>query len=304
MIKNYLLLFLLAGTVLGVSSCGGDEVTTTDDSMYVESEDDTAYAELEISEETLEQIIHSIPTPVEMNVLIRSSGASYYGDVLHPTSHYDTYTTSYKKALNLGIYGADLGYLNIYEKTGTSIDYLKTIKDLSDDLHVGQFFDFNTLQRLAASSDNSDSLIIVSTMNFNKMNKYLREQKRGKVSVLIITGTFVEGLNIASQIVKNNPNEEIAEKIGEQKLTVNDLLLILKVYEKDPQMSDLIADIQSLKEEMDKVEIITIAGEPIAKEVDGALVIEQTETSEVQMSDELLGRIIEKTESIRKKIIS
>lgn len=298
------MLFLLAGTTFFFTACGGDEPANVVDEMYEEPEGDTTYVELEISEETLEQIIHSIPTPVEMNVLIRASGASYYGDVLHKTSNYDKYTTSYKKALNLGVYGADLGYLNIYEKTGTSIDYLKTIKDLSDDLHVGQFFDFETLQRLAASSDDSDSLIIVSTKNFNKMNKYLRDQKRGKISVLLITGTFIEGLNIASQLVKNNPNDQIREKIGEQKLTVNDLLLILEVYKKDPEMADLIADVRSLKEEMDQVEIVTTVGEPIAKEVDGALVIEQTETSEIKMSDELLTRIIEKTESIRKKIIS
>lgn len=304
MLKRSLLLLMTLLSLTLYTSCGGEEPANIEDEMFDETADTDAQPVLEIDPETLEAIITSIPTPVEMNVMIRASGAEYYGEILHPASDVDQYTTGYKKALNLGVYGADLGYLNIYEKTGTSIDYLKSIKDLSDELRIGQFFDFAKLQELAADSENSDSLIYVSTRNFNNMNRALREDKRGKVSVLIITGTFVEGLNIASQIVKNAPNDQIVEKIGEQKLTVSDLLLILELYEGDEEMAELIADFKELKSEMDNVEIVITMGDPIATEVDGRLVIEETSTSEVIISQETLNRIIEKTETIRKKIIS
>lgn len=302
--KKFVPLFVLGIALTAMTACGGEEPANVEEEMFETTPEDEGQETLAISEETLEQIIHSIPSPVEMNVLIRASGAEYRGDVLHNTNGSDNYTTSYKKALNLGIYGADLGYLNIYQKTGSSIDYLKTIKDLSDDLKVGEFFDFETMQRLAGSTEDADSLIIVSTRNFNKMNQHLREKNRGKLSVLILTGTFVEGLNIANNIVEQNNHPDLRERIGEQKLTVNDLLLILKVYEGDEQMESLIADFEDLKKEMDNVEIVTTIGEPIAKEVDGVLVIEETSTSEVKITDEMLARIKEKTEKIRNKIIS
>jgi hypothetical protein len=303
MLKRSMMLMVCTLSVAMYTSCSGEEPVNIDEDMFEVTDTDVTPM-LDVPPEVLEEIITAIPTPVEMNVMIRASGAEYYGEILHPAADVEQYTTSYKKALNLGIYGADLGYLNIYEKTGTSIDYLKSIKDLSDDLRIGEFFDFAKLQELAADSENSDSLIIVSTKNFNKMNRHLREDKRGKVSVLIIVGTFVEGLNIAGQIVKNNPNDEIVEKIGEQKLTVSDLLTILQLYGEDPEMGDLIADFEDLKLEMDDVEILITVGERVATEVDGRLVFEDSSTSEILLTDETLSRIIAKTEAIRQKIIS
>ncbi|MCK7541648.1 MAG: hypothetical protein MZV63_67570 [Marinilabiliales bacterium] len=48
--------------------------------------------------------------------------------ILLPHSGADKLSTNFGKAIMLGIYGADLGYLNMYGKTGNSIDVLTTIK--------------------------------------------------------------------------------------------------------------------------------------------------------------------------------
>jgi hypothetical protein len=41
---------------------------------------------------------------------------------------------------------------------------------------------------------NLDSLIFISVHSFNQMDDYLRTNKRGNLSALIITGTWIEGL--------------------------------------------------------------------------------------------------------------
>ena len=309
--KKFLYVLFAAATLTGCGESEEAAFETTFETTPEEGDGFTTTPEdadisnpIGISEESLETIIHAIPSPLEMTVAIKRSGAEYNNKVISDPAFYDKYTTSHKRALNLGVYGADLGYLNMYEKTGTSLDYLKTIKQLSENLNVGQFFDFAKLKDLASNKENIDSLLLISTRNFSQMNKYLRDQKRGKVSVLVVTGTYIEGLNIAAQIVKENPESTISDRIGEQKLTVEDLITILKVYEKDPVFADLIKDFSSLKEEMDQVDIVIVKGEQKMEEIDGVLTLISQDESEVRMSPEILAKIIEKAEVIRNKIIS
>ena len=299
-IKNIIPLLFLSVMII---ACGGDEV---DDGMDMLSDfeyADSLQAQVVVSEEIIEEMIHSIPSPVEMTTLIISSGAKFNKSILNDIDHLDNYDSPYAKAINLGVYGTDLGYLNIYEKSLLSIDYMAAVRGLSRDLKVDQFFDFQTLKRLAASSDNIDSLISITTHGFIEMDVYLREQNRTKASVLIVTGTFVEGLFIATQITKDSPNDLIAERVGEQKMSLNNLIVMLEVYKTDPEIEKLIVEFKGLKEIYDDVEIITVYGEPITKEVDGMLVIEDQSTSEVKMSEEVLINIIKKVEELRSKII-
>ncbi|HBF87208.1 MAG TPA: hypothetical protein DDX39_01100 [Bacteroidales bacterium] len=259
---------------------------------------------LEISEETMENIIQNISSPIEMASLIKSTGAPFSQKLLSPTDYVDEYGTNFKKALSLGVFGADLGYLNMYEKTGSVITHLSSIKSLADDLKVGQFFDFAMLKRLSTSSNNLDSLIFISVSSFNLMDEYLRENGRTNISTLLVTGVWIEGLYLATQIVKDKPNAEIAERIGEQKLFMNDIILLLSNYKSDQNFQELIVDLESIKALYDGVKISYEVGEPEMIEKDGRLVIVQNEKSVVEITDAQLDKIIEQTEIIRSKIVN
>src|SRR5687768_1496297 len=60
-------------------------------------------------------ILHRIPSPLEISVLLKESGRKYNAGFLNAPDNLSRYNTNYKRALNLGIYGTDLGYTNIYE---------------------------------------------------------------------------------------------------------------------------------------------------------------------------------------------
>ena len=95
--------------------------------------------ELQVSEEAMEDIVQNVSSPVEMAALIKSLGIPYSQKYLASVDNADNYNTSFEQALGLGVYGADLGYLNMYNKTTSVIDYISVIKDLADDIKVGQF---------------------------------------------------------------------------------------------------------------------------------------------------------------------
>lgn len=270
----------------------------------MEIPDSVLNAGVEIDEEVMQNIVQNISSPVEMAAMIKDLGVAYSNKYISTTERVGNLTTSFQQSLNLGIYAADLGYLNMYNKTSAVVDYLTAIKTLSDAIKVGQFFDFTTLKRLATNSKNLDSLMYISVHSFNQMDKYLHSNNRTNLSALMVTGVWIEGLYLGTQVYKATPNKELAERIGEQKLTLDQLMLILDNYKKDNQYAKLLEDLQQLKTLFNSVTIYTKKGEPQMVEVDGILTIVGGDESIVEISPELLNNIVATTEQIRNKIIS
>lgn len=259
--------------------------------------------ELEISKEAMGDIVQNISSPVEMAALIKSLGVPFSKKYIASTAYVDDYNTSFKKAYNLGVFGADLGYLNMYNKTSSVLDYISAIKKLADGINVGQFFDFSTLKRLATNSTNLDSLMFVSVHSFNEMDNYLRKNNRSDISAAIVAGVWVEGLYFATQVAKDHPSSDLTENIGEQKNILNQLLLVLKNFQKDNEIKSLVNDLTEIKKTFDPLKITIEVGEPKSVEKNGRLTIVQSETSKVHVTKEQLKIIIQQTEKIRNKLI-
>ncbi len=294
---------VLVAIALAQVGCHSDSKKNSDD---IEIPDDIFGDDkpLMISQEAMGDIIDNISSPVEMAALLKSTGVSFSQKLLASTKRVDYLNTDFKRALNLGIYGCDLGYLNMYEKTGSVINNMTTIKTLANELRIGQFFDFNTIKRLATNNENLDSLMYISVSSFNNMDEYLRNNNRSNISSLIVTGMWVEGMYLATQVVKAAPNKEVVERIATQKLVLNDLILILKNYKTDPNFVKLVDDVERIKKEYEAVKITYEMAEPEAKEVDGMLIIVQNDKQNVDISDETLNNIITVIEDVRNKMIN
>jgi len=260
--------------------------------------------ELEISEESLNSIIQSLPSPLEIASVIKGSDVPFNEGLLNKTESQENFTTDFEKSLAMGLYSGNLGYINVYEKSYLAIKYLSAIKNLADDLNIGQFFDFETIKRLSENSDKIDSLIYLSTVNFEKMDQFLRSQKRSNLSVLIVTGTWMESLYLATQVVKTKRNEQLIERIAEQKMILDQVLLIVSAYKSEPFFADLLASLGELKTEFDKVTITYNYQEPTTKEVNGRLVIVDNSTTSVNISDEQVVNITNVIGKIRARIVS
>jgi len=263
--------------------------------------DELDQGELKISVQAMNEIIENISSPIEMAAIVKDLGAPFSSRYLSNLDNIDNHGSSFRMAFTLGVLGADLGYLNVYEKTGTSVNYLAAISKISDGLKISQFFDFNTMKRLATTSTNLDSLMFLSVHSFNLMDDHLRITDRSNLSSLMVTGVWIEGMYLATQVVKENPDTTLAQYIGEQKIILNDLLLILRNYERDAQFSELIKDLEQIKIEFDKVKISYQLGEPKAVEQDGMLMIVQQESSIVEINQDVLSNIVEITARIRNK---
>lgn len=255
-----------------------------------------------ISEEALKEIIQQIPSPLEISFLIKDVGTKYDRSILNSTDNLSHYNSNFQKAINLGIFGTDLGYTNIYEQNQDALTYLTAIKELADGLNIGHFFDFSTIKRLATNSKNLDSLLLITTQNFEKINAHLQDKKRANQSILLLTGGWLEALHITCQINKSNPNKQLSEKIGEQKIIIDQLMSLLSFYDKDPSITQLSNDLKELHEVYNKIEIVTKYEESTFKEVDGVLTVVNNSKSEIKVTDQNLADITRITENIRAKV--
>jgi hypothetical protein len=257
-----------------------------------------------LSPEAIADISRNISSPVEIANLLLMLDVPFSQGYLASSIDANKLSTNFDKAMKLGILGADLGYLNIYEKTGSSLEVLSSIRKLSEDIKVGQFFDFETIKRLSKNKSNLDSLLFLSIDSYNKIDKYLRENDRGQLSALMIIGVWIEGQYLATQVVSKTPDKVLSDRIGEQKIILNDLIFLLSPYcSHDAEYSALCKNLQEIKDKYHDVRITYTQGDPVSSEKDGGLVVTQTETSNVEMSKEQLDGIIEITKNIRNRLV-
>jgi hypothetical protein len=297
-----LLKYTLLAAIL--TACGSGK--KSDEQAFMESLDSTKVTGPSISEAVIGDILQQIPSPLEISVLLKESGKKYNVNYLNSADNLPKYNSNYKKALNLGIYGTDLGYTNIYEQNQDGVKYMSAIKSLADGLNIGQFFDIETIGRLATNSKNLDSLLLITTQNFNNINHYLQTQGRANLSVLLLTGGWLEAMHITCNVAALDPgNKELQEKIGEQKVILENILLLLSFYKDvDQNMAALLTDMEELKKVYDKVNITYTYKESTFEVVNGVMVIKDNSTTTIDITPDDINNIRTISGTIRNKIIS
>lgn len=300
--KGKVILFIIG--ILFCFSCRNSS-KKTGEFVFPESDSIPVSEAEKLSPEAIADISRNISSPVEIANLLQMLEVPFSQQYLAASIDANKQSTNFDKALKLGILGADLGYLNMYEKTGSSLDVLSSIRKLAEDIKVGQFFDFESIKRLSQNKSNLDSLLFISIDSYNQIDSYLRGNNRGALSALMIIGVWIEGQYLATQVVSQYPDKMLSDRIGEQKIILNDLLLLISPYcNQDSEYSDLCRDLMKIKDIYRPVRITYTQGVPVSEEKDGGLVITQTETSVVEMTGEQLKEIIETTKDIRDRLIS
>ena len=304
------LIYFIALTLVfgGCSSCGNknenkkeEEVVNADEEFAIP--DSVVEAEVKFDPSVVQEMAENVASPVEIAALIKSLKVPFSKDILASTDLIDGLNTNFKRAIGFGIYGADLGYINMYNKNTLVLEYITGIKTLAEGLKVGQFFDFTTLKRLATNKENIDSLMHISTSNFNKIDAHLKETNRSSLSCVIVAGVWIEGLYLSCQVASSVESDKMNESIGEQKIAFSTLYKMLSLYKKDPNISELVEDLKELKTIYDGVTISYEVGDPETLEVNGVITFVQNDKSIVNITDDQLKRIKASIIKVRNKQI-
>jgi hypothetical protein len=283
---------------LGFStSCSNSDANGLEDSL------NSKKMNLKISKEELDLLIQSFPSPIETSLVIKNAGNPFNSSILIPTKNLERFVSNYDKALAMGAFGGDMGYINIYEKSFVAMDYLGAIRMLSKDLEIDQFFDFDQMISMAKNSSNADSLLQMSTESFNKMEAHFRDKGRNELSILIVLGTWLEGSYIISNLAKGKMTDEMKNRVAEQKESVVKLADLLRKADSDPYFSKLSASMNKLKSMYDKITIEQIIREPEMQEINGELVFIDKSETKINATKEQIAVVIDGTMSLRDDLL-
>jgi hypothetical protein len=259
-IKQPIYLFLSVVLAMGLASCASSNEDKNKDSKE--------FDEAGQLKEQIEEVVYNIPSPSEIPYLLQATGAEFNEGLLNSRQKVDSYTSrNDKAALNLGVYVADIGYLTSYDKTQQAIDYLTTCKTLADNLGLIGTFDTELGKQFEANISNKDSLAHLLDRTIKQSQAFLNDDNRNKLSSLIVTGSFVEGLYISTGLIKSYPKDILPEDsrnlvltplmrvVLEQKKAVAELLKMLKSQDQSEPIASIVKDLAALDDTYQKLNI-------------------------------------------------
>ncbi|MFT6211160.1 MAG: hypothetical protein ACJATE_001791 [Bacteroidia bacterium] len=243
----------------------------------------------------------SIPSPIQTAILIEKSGADYSKGFLNDAKKVSTYATNYQKALNLGVYGADVGYVTIYNQSQDALKYLGVINKLTDELGITGAFDESTIKRFETNFGKRDSMLNLVAVAYRNSDAFLKDNDRMNVGALILAGGWIETLYFTTQIAVEDGNKDVINRIGEQKYTLNNIVKMLTPFYNQPEYDVLVDDLIDLAYDFDAISI------QYTYEKSGVDIANKTtkinSKTEVVITPEHLQAIADKVANIRNKIV-
>ena len=241
--------FFVKGGILLFSSalmmsCGGSNEIDVD----IEETDSTTKT-VETIGLNVPTIEYSVPTPNELFEIIKSQGGVLKIELINSLDNEEGYIDVKSKALNFGIYSADLGYMSCFDHSIEFLKYTKSVERLGDELGISEVFDKELMDRIENNEGNNDSLFIISNDTYYNSYQYLEENEKGTELALIISGGFIESLYIVINLVDDySDDNEIVEKIGDQKLVLENILDFCMTYMDEPSVKETMDDLFALSE--------------------------------------------------------
>jgi len=193
----------------------------------------------EVSEEH-KKVVFPIPTPYSVTNVLKEADADFYEYLLNSINNAEAYITLEKQGLNLGVYGTDLSYANVYGNSQLVNEYFSVIKYLTDELGFTELFNKEFLLRIQNNIDKPDSLFKIATESTYKTYEYLINRGKGDLATIVLVGSWIEGLFLATQIGNLSEKPEVIwPEIAQQKFSS---VILVEQLEKFKRSSNLVDD--------------------------------------------------------------
>lgn len=249
-----------------------------------------AATQQELTAEDIAKVTAHFPSPVDFVSYINHANLAYNGQWLNPIGQVSSYLGRPEwAALNLGVYMADLGYQSLYMRSEAALQYLKTAKQLSDQLNILNEKTNEYLRRFEQNLSNRDSLLTITREAYYSIEDYLRENDKRDLAALIVTGAWVEGLYGGGTILTSQANffnnekyRPLIYRIGAQKNSLSNIIAMLEKIEDVEEVNKLVQELKQLQQYYQQVEVVEAkAGEEAVVDI-----------AEVQNIEELVDRVV------------
>jgi hypothetical protein len=231
-----------------------------------------AFDEAQTLEEEITHLVsEDFPTPSEIPYLVMQTGAEYNQLLLNSRENADAYIAKPDDAaLNLGVYAADVGYLASYDSVESNMG-------------------------------NRDAVTRLLDKAVDQAAQYMGTGANSKIGALIITGSFVESMYLATGIVNTYPKAAFADQNQRMQILTPLITLVLKQRTSVKEVRDMLtkvdqtARVTKILSDWTELEAAYEALEPLQKQI-------SQNAGTLQFDDQTLAGVSKTIEKIRADI--
>ena len=201
----------------------------------------------EVIKSGLKDFVYPLPTSFEVIEMINDLEIGYDIGVSNLTENADKYFIEAKKAINLGVYGADLAYASTYQMKQEVMLFLETSRKLADDLGIASIYNEELVSEVENSIDKKEELVELITNSFYDIYSQLNKNGKANLALLGVAGSWVEALFITTQVSANvYHNIGLVKIIHKQKISLEALMDILNDNNGDEKIDKMIKELTPL----------------------------------------------------------
>ncbi len=207
----------------------------------------------EIIEETTkttdtDQVDYMLPSSLQIAELFKNAGLSYIGNVTSPKEKVETFNSKNIQKLNFGVYSADMAYCIINNQPQESINYLNSLRKLSEKLWMTDILNsMGVSTRLEANIGNKDSLTYIMSELQMQLDDYLEENEMSNTGAVIFAGAWIETMYLGAKVNESKQNDKLISILSEQAAILNSLIKSVKQSDEDNEFTELITDLENIQ---------------------------------------------------------
>lgn len=227
-------------------ACG--EPTSQRDEESTSKQDSLKEAAVAPQLQQRDKAFYPIPSPEQMFRFISDAGLEYSKSLLNDPALAAGYVSPSKKALNFGVYTADLAYAAAYQDIETTMEHYKVVKRLGAEMNIAEMMTSEMMKKMEANMQDPDSLAAIASDSYYQAVDYLESNEQNGKLALMSLGGWIESLYITlNSIEEVKADSPTAQRIADQKITFGNLYTYLKKNEEEVGVKEALEDVKDIR---------------------------------------------------------
>ncbi len=257
---------LLLVCIFYLASCNSSKTGGENANDRVDSTFQSARTQLS---KHVNKIVHDLPPPSELPFTLRKEGEVFVSELVNSLENLEEYLVfNSKAAMNLGVYAADIAYLSSYSQVDEAKKYMNGCQKIAERLGIATVFGQSLFDRFQANAGNPDSLAFIVNEAMQDSEKRLENLDELRMASLSLAGSFMESLYLLTKVigiirVDENRTEKVKKAqsfallrlILSQRISLLELVSVLKDTEKDGHINKLIDDMELIRSQYDDLQL-------------------------------------------------
>ena len=196
----------------------------------------------------------TVPTPTQVAAALKVMNVNYDESLLLKNEKVNLSSDIYL-SLSLGMYLTDLGYSVIYNNRQTSLNYVKNVQYIMENLPIATYINDGFKSRFMDNIEHQDSLSKIILEGYYEANQRITQTHNEGMGLLILTGTYIESLHLASSFKVKHWRKEHESMLIQQKLFLKNFITLLEGYNSNSMIALVIDKLNQLQLVFDGIEI-------------------------------------------------